>query len=427
MRTVVATTVLALFVPAILAAQSQAPNGEAVYRQHCAGCHDGTMPRMPTRDALRAVTPESIETALASFSMRRQGAALSPAERRVVAEFLSGRTAGSYRAPLDVIAKSAYCSAGTSGRAAQAPQSDPLAGPAWNGWGADLRNTRFQPVAAAGLAPTQVPRLTLKWAFGFPGVSASGSQVTVVGTRAFVGSRNGVVYALDARSGCIVWAFEADAGVRSSPVVGIVKAANGTGSAVYFGDAHAQVYALDAASGALRWKVKVENHPDAMITGALAFYDGRLYAGVSSLEEGTAVIPTYQCCTFRGSVVALDAATGRQIWKTFTIADAPERTMKNSAGTQLWGPSGGGVWATPALEPDRNRMYVTTGDNYSNPATKDSDAIMALALDTGRIVWTRQALAGDAWTRDVSRRPAPAERSVLNRPGPITTLEALPF
>src|SRR5215831_10625310 len=197
---------LSLLVPVVASAQP-APNGEAVYQQHCAGCHNGTMPRMPNRDALKTLTPEHVETALSSFSMRRQGASLTLAERRAVAEFVTGRTAGSYRAPLDVIPKTAYCAdAGGS-------QGDPLAGASWNGFGGDSRNTRFQAASAAGISPTAVPRLKLKWAFGFPGVSASGSQVTVAGTRAFVGSRNGVVYALDARSGCIVWAFEAEAGV----------------------------------------------------------------------------------------------------------------------------------------------------------------------------------------------------------------------
>jgi polyvinyl alcohol dehydrogenase (cytochrome) len=387
MRHAIAAAGLILAGPALLSGQQPAPNGEAVYRQHCASCHEGSMPRLPSREALRAVTPEHIETALSSFTMRRQGAALNAAGRRAVAEFLSGRPAGSYRAPLDVIPKSAYC-------ASPAGPVDLQASQAWNGWGPDLRNTRFQPAAAAGLAPTEVPRLKVKWAFGFPGVSASGSQVSVVGDRAFVGSRNGLVYSLDAKTGCLAWAFEADAGVRSSPVVG---AAPGGSVSVFFGDAHAQIYALDAATGVLRWKVKVDDHGDAMVTGAVAFHNGRLYAGVSSLEEGSAVIPSYECCMFRGSVVALDAGSGRQLWKTFTLSDAPRPTTKNSAGTQSWGPSGSGVWSTPALDPDRNRMYITTGDNYSNPPTKDSDAIMALALDTGRIVWTTQALAGDAW------------------------------
>jgi polyvinyl alcohol dehydrogenase (cytochrome) len=398
MRLAFSVALLAIALPAA----AQAPNGEAVYRQHCAGCHNGTLPRMPSRDALKTLTPEHVETALSSFSMRRQGAPLSLAERRAVAEYVTGRSAGSYRAPLDVIPKSAYCAASSG-----SPSSgDPLAGATWNGFGGDIRNTRFQPAAAAGLPPTAVPRLKLKWAFGFPGVSASGSQVTVAGTRAFVGSRNGVVYALDAKSGCIVWAFEADAGVRSTPVVGR-SGADATSAALYFGDANAQVYAVDIATGKMRWKVKVDVHPDAMITGAVAFNNGRLYVPIASIEEGTAVIPTYECCTFRGSVNALDAATGRVLWKTYTI-EAPQRTTKTAAGTQLWGPSGGGVWSTPALEPDRNRMYIAVGDNYSNPATATSDAIMALALDTGKILWTTQATAGDAWNTSCFEPPGSA-------------------
>lgn len=386
MRRMLAIASLSLALPAVSAGQAVLPNGETVYRQHCAGCHEGALPRMPSRDALRASTPEAIETALSSFSMRRQGAALSPAERRAVSAFLAGRPAGSYRAPLEAIGKNAYCTAGAAG--------DPFAGPAWNGWGLDPRNSRTQSAAAAGLIAADLPRLKLKWSFGVPGVSASGSQISVVGRRAFVGSRNGVVYALDTATGCLAWAFEADAGVRSTPIL----ARDGNGRAtLYFGDAHAHVYALDALTGTRRWKVKIEDHLDAMITGAIALHNGRLYVPVSSLEEGTAVIAAYECCTFRGSVVALDAASGRQIWKTFTIRETPQRTTRSAVGTQLWGPSGGAVWSQPALDPDRNRLYVTTGDSYSNPPAPESDAIMALAMDTGRVLWIRQTLPGDAW------------------------------
>jgi polyvinyl alcohol dehydrogenase (cytochrome) len=385
-KLIFAGAALLFLLPAAPAAQ-QAPSGEAVYKQRCASCHGGSMARVPNRDALGKMTPEHIETELASFSMRRQGAMLSPAERRAVAEFLSGRKAGSYRAPLAVIPKSAYC-------AASRATGDPLAGAEWNGWGINLQNTRHQAAAAAGLAPGDVPRLRLKWSFGFPGVSASGSQVTVVGNRLFVGSRNGVMYSLDRDTGCLAWAFEADASARSTPVV--VRAAGGGGT-VYFGDAHAQVYALDAATGALRWKVKVEDHLDAIITGGVVFNAGRLYVPVSSLEEGTAVMPSYQCCTFRGSVVALDAASGRQIWKTYTIARAPAPAGKNKAGTELRAPSGASVWSAPALDPERNRLYIATGNSYSSPAAPESNAIIALAMDSGKVVWTRQTLAGDAW------------------------------
>lgn len=381
MRCTISAAIFVLTIPTL--ALAQAPDGEQVYRQHCAGCHEGRMPRMPSRDALKTLTPEHVETALSSFTMRRQGAALSLAERRAVAEFVTGRPTGSYRAPLEIIPKSAYCTA---------PVPDSVTGPSWNGFNGNALNTRFQSAAAAGLSPTAVPRLKLKWAFGFPGVSASGSQVSVAGNRAYVGSRNGVVYALDVNSGCIIWAFEADAGVRSTPVVG----GNGPGRSIYFGDANANAYALDL-NGKLRWKVKVDTHPDAMITGAVAHIAGRIYVPVASLEEGTAAIPSYECCTFRGSVSAIDAGTGKVLWKTYTIADAPQRTTKTAAGTQLWGPSGGGVWSTPVLDVPRNRMYIAVGDNYSSPATPTSDAIMALAIDSGKILWTRQATAGDAW------------------------------
>ena len=227
--------------------------------------------------------------------------------------------------------------------------------------------------------------------------------------------------ALDTRTGCLVWAFEADAGVRSTPVVD--RAVDGRSATVYFGDAHAQVYALDAATGAMRWKVKVDDHPDAIVTGGAAILNGRLYVGVSSLEEGTAVVPTYQCCTFRGSVVSLDAATGRQVWKTFTV-DEPRPTTKNSLGTQLFGPSGVGVWSAPVLDPDRNRLYVGTGDSYSNPPARESDAIMALAMDTGRVVWTQQTLAGDAWNVGCFETTGPGRVNCPESPAPITTTRA---
>jgi polyvinyl alcohol dehydrogenase (cytochrome) len=371
-------------------AQSAAPSGAAVYKQHCASCHEGSISRMPTREALRAMSPEHVETELASFSMRRQAAALTPAERRAVAEFVTGRSAGSYRGPLAVIPKSAYCTA------AATPSGDPFTGASWNGWGIDLQNSRHQTAAAAGLTPAEVPRLRLKWAFGIPGSSASGSQVTAIGSRLFVGSRNGVMYSLDKQTGCLVWAFEADAGARSTPVV--VRSTGAGGATVYFGDSHAQVYALDASTGALEWKVKVDDHLDAMITGAVVFHNGRLYVPVSSMEEGTATMAAYPCCTFRGSVVALEAASGKQIWKTYTIPRAPERVGKNSAGTERWAPSGAAVWSAPTLDPERNRLYITTGDSYSPPAAAESDAVMALAMDTGRVLWTRQTHPDDVWT-----------------------------
>jgi len=340
--------------------------------------------------------------------MRRQGATLSPAERRAVAEFVTGRPSGSYRAPLEVIPKSAYCAAGVSG----APT--PLAGASWNGWGTDARNSRYQSAAGAGLTAADVPKLKLKWAFGVPGVSASGSQVSVVGSRVFVGTRNGIVYSLDSKTGCLVWAFEASAAVRSTPLI----VSQGGSDTVYFGDAHAQVYAVDAKSGALKWKTKAEDHLDAIITGGVSYANGRVFVPVASMEESSGALLTYQCCTFRGSVLALDAASGKQIWKTYTIPEEPQPTTRSSRNVQLFGPSGAGVWGAPALDPGRNRVYIATGDAYSQPVAPSTDAIMALAMDTGKIVWVRQTLAGDAWNVGCLGPNMAASAVVLPKAGP---------
>jgi len=134
------------------------------------------------------------------------------------------------------------------------------------------------------------------------------------------------VYALDAATGCIDWMFKADAPVRSAISIGPL----GARWAAYFGDQKAQAYAVNAASGALQWKVRVEDHPAAMITGAPALYQGRLYVPDSSYEEVTGAAPNYECCKFRGAVSALDAATGKLIWKSYTIAEAPHQCARIS-------------------------------------------------------------------------------------------------
>ena len=167
--------------------------------------------------------------------------------------------------------------------------------------------------------------------------------------------------------------------------------------AVYFGDQRANEYAVDAATGELLWKQRVEDHPLARIVGAPKLYNGRLYVPVSSGEEGISASSSYPCCTFRGSVVALDAETGKQIWKTYSIPETPKPTKKNSAGTQLSGPAGAAIWNSPTIDVKRNALYVGTGDAYTEPAAKTSDAILALDLDTGKMLWSFQDIKKDSW------------------------------
>ena len=359
-----------------------AQDGAALYKEICASCHEGGADRAPSREALRAMTPDRVLTALESGVMVTMTSRRTAAERRAIAEFVTGK---SLSQKLETGPRpEAMCREGAGQFA--------LTGPTWNGWGQNAFNTRFQDAAAAKLTAAQVPRLKLKWAFGFPGELISNGQASIVGGRVYVGSAGGTVYSLDAASGCIHWYFQAASGVRSGISVGRI----GDRNLAFFGDLAGTAYAVDAATGKQVWKIKVDDYPVARITGSPTLYNGRLYVPVASGEEGAGAAPDYQCCKFRGSVVALDAATGKQVWKTYTI-DPPKPTKKNKQGTQLWAPSGAPVWTAPAIDTKRNALYVTTGDNYSDPASRTSDAFMAMDLDSGKILWSRQMTPSDSY------------------------------
>ncbi len=372
---------------AVLTAGAQPPDGAVIFARDCASCHDGaTGSRAPAPEVLRQRSPEAILTALTAGGMRPQGGRLSGAERRAVAEYLSGKALGG-----DVTgAKVGRCDMSTT----PAPLLDPAASPSWNGWSPSVTNTRFQPAAAAGLTADQVPKLTLQWAFGFPDATSAWSQPTIAAGRLFIGGQNGTVYSLDAKSGCIEWTFTAKSGVRTALAFGPQDGSSGF--AVYFGDTGANVYAVDAATGREIWSRRMDDHPLARITGSPTLFRGRLYVPVSSIEETAASQPGYACCTFRGSINALDAKTGAVVWRRFLVPEA-QPAGKNAAGVMLWGPAGVGVWAAPTIDAKRGLVYAATGNAYSMPAQDTSDAIVALDLDTGTIKWIKQLTALDVF------------------------------
>ena len=230
----------------------------------------------------------------------------------------------------------------------------------------------------------------MKWAFGFPGAVTAFGQPTVVGGRVFVGSQNGHVYSLDADSGCYYWDFAASAGVRTA----ITVARLGASHVALFGDRRGHVYSVNVATGKTVWKVTPDDAPNVQVTGAPILFEGRLYVPLSVGDDSAAIDPKYECCKGRGSVVALDVATGATVWQTYTLPEATPQ-QKNAIGTQLWGPSGASIWATPTIDRKLRTLYVGTGDNHSAPATDTSDAVIAMALDTGKVLWTRQLLSGD--------------------------------
>ena len=295
---------------------------------------------------------------------------------------------------------------------ASATWTNPLNGPQWNGWGNGLANTRSQSAEGAGLSASDVPRLRLKWAFGFPNSTWSGSQPTVVGGRIFVGSQPGTVYALDARSGCIHWTFQAKAGVRNAVTIG-PRRGGATGHVAYFGDLTGRAYAVDAATGEQLWSTQVDDHSQARLTGAPTLYEDLLYVPVSSLEEMQGMNPKYECCSFRGSVAALDAASGRIVWKTYTIAEKATPRGKNAAGVAMWGPSGASIWSAPTIDPARRVLYVGTGNTYTPPQQTTSNAVMALDLRSGVVKWVSQVTPKDVWVYDCKQGdPQPCSKDV---------------
>jgi polyvinyl alcohol dehydrogenase (cytochrome) len=362
-------------------ASAQAPDPEALYQTNCSSCHDNPQGRTPPREALKERTAEAILAAMTTGSMSVQAVNIAAADKRRLAELLAGK-------PFTAVA-----SEEVAGRCAAkaAPIGDLRAKPYWNGWGVDGSNGRYQP--NPGLTAADVPNLKLKWAFGFPkGSQAYGNPVIVSG-RVFVGSDNGTIYSLDANTGCMYWSFRAESGVRAAPVIGRA----GTRDAVYFRDLKAHVFAVDAVSGELIWKKQVDTHAFARVTGTPTLSGGRLYIPVSSVEEVPAAQPKYECCTFRGSVVSLDAATGNQIWKSYTIAETPIQTGKNSLGTAQWAPAGAAVWSSPTVDERRGAVYIGTGNAYTQPAARTSDSVIAMDVKTGKILWSNQATTEDAF------------------------------
>ncbi len=354
--------------------------GAALYQSHCAACHDGSVEKAPHFTWLEMMPARSLMNALTSGIMKTQAAGLSETQRIQVVEYLTRQ-----RFDPDP-AEDADVACGDA-----APEFDPRRKPAAVGWGHDTR--RFVPPAIAGLSAGDLPELELAWAFVFPGALRARSQPAIGWGAVYVGSQLGTVYALDLASGCVRWRYDAGAEVRT----GVVLAEVGGRAMAFFGDILARAYAIDARTGERVWVRKVDDHPSATLTGTPAYRDGTLYVPVSSLEVTAAADPQYECCTFRGSVRALDAATGAPRWVSYSVLDVPREVRITAAGARVMAPSGAPIWGSPTLDAARGRLYVGTGENYSSPADGNSDAVLAIDLRSGARLWTAQITSGDAW------------------------------
>ncbi|MFZ6658995.1 PQQ-binding-like beta-propeller repeat protein [Undibacterium sp. TJN19] len=366
-----------------------ATGGEQLFSQHCMGCHSGFLgSRAPSKQVLAKFPPGSIVHALTVGLMRVQGSPLSGEQRRIIAEYLTGKKLDNNL----VLKPQSKCKDNPA-------MPDPEGEPQWNGWGNGLANASFQSEKNAGINADSVKDLKLKWAFGFADSFSAWSQPVVASNRIFVGSQAGIFYSLSAPTGCAFWQFKTEAGVRgAASIVEFSKQAqiqHKTRFGVLFGDMSGNVYALNAATGKLLWKVRVDAHPKARITGSPTLFEDRYFVPMSSWS--TVGEPGEDCCTFRGSLSALDVSTGKILWKTYTIPEEA-RLLDNVTpqGKPIWGPAGSAIWSPPLVDAKRQLVYAGTGNSYTG-APVNSDSMIAFDMKTGSIRWTRQLTPDDVW------------------------------
>tara|TARA_R100000005_G_scaffold95945_2_gene79676 strand:- start:3464 stop:5401 length:1938 start_codon:yes stop_codon:yes gene_type:complete len=351
--------------------------GGRLYDAHCAGCHDNPAMKAPTRQALGNQSREAILVALEFGKMQPMAAHLSQQQRRLIALHLTDSAEGVYDWLADATCEQPLETGATR----------------VGSWGLGPHNRRFVTSADAGIDRSNVGSLELAWTLALPRVTDMRSQPALLGDTLYLGDRAGMLYALDRHTGCIHRQREVMAGVRSA--ITVAEGRNGARLLV-FADSLANVFALDPDSLETVWQAPAKLFESSVVTGSISHHAGRLYVPVSSYEVAVAGGPGHACCQSHGGVIALDAATGEQLW---TWHATPDATLQghNGDGSARYGPSGASVWTTPAIDAARNRLYIGTGQNLSRPATETSDAIIALDLDSGEAIWRYQATVDDVW------------------------------
>ncbi len=348
-------------------------SGAAVFTAHCKSCHEPPIERAPSRVDLAFRPRASIVTALTTGVMSPMAKDLSRAEIDAVAAYLQ---------PSEILSSTGVDPPCSTNEPIRAGSSD------WPSMGIDDSAGRFQ--RHPGLRAEDVPKLKVKWSFAMPG----GGQPTVIGHWLFVNNRGGKLYALDARTGCVHWAHEGS-GSRTTAMV-LRSAISPSGWVTLAGIDIRRVRAFDAQTGKELWTSEpLDSHAAAFINGSPVVSGTQIFVPISSGEEVLAIPKDYPCCSFRGSLVALDLRTGRRQWQTFMITQPLHPTRVNAAGTQMQGPAGAPVWAAPTADPQRGVVYVATGNSYTDVATDGTDSIVALDMKTGSLRWRTQATADD--------------------------------
>ena len=377
MRAAILASLLAVAWPVASRASAEAPaDMAALYKATCAICHEVPETKAPPTATLRQLPSSQILMAMELGKMQLQAAGLSQEQRVRLSKWLAAEEDAKRDAWIAAMACAAETRVVPTGR---------------ENWGLDRRNARL--AADAGIRREDVAKLELLWSIALPAVTTMRSQPVIAGDTVFLGSKGGHLLALDRHSGCVRWAFKTDGPVHSA--LTLDRTPDGVAT-IFFADEMATVYAVDATRGSLRWRERLKWFPTSIVSGPATYFDGLLYVPISSFEVAAAGLPTHQCCRSHGGIAALDATSGKQVWRFETTPHAAP-TYVNRDGVQMWGPSGAVVWNSPTVDAKRGALYFGTGQNSSSPATDTSDAIIALDLKTGARRWVFQALADDAW------------------------------
>ena len=355
--------------------------GMRIYYSNCQTCHKDSVTNIaPGLVMMRAMSTRSIVAALNHGKMRAQGAVLSAEDRIAVAQWITNSPLKETSFPDDAFTPFSI--------ATKTPSAFDH-----SGWGNNKEGTGFRNTQQAGITAANVSSLKLKWAFAFPEGTITRSKPAIVDEWLIVGGQFGDLIAINRKTGKMGWRFTATAAIRGA--ISINRSGNSI--TAYFADFSTNVYAVNVKTGKMIWNKRAGYEAQSATTGSVAVHNGMVYVPISSTEVGAVVNANVECCFSSGGVVALDAKTGKEVWRYRIVPTAKENGKSKRNGRPLYGPSGAPVWCSPTVDAKRGRLYIGTGQNYSYPATNSSDAILALDLKTGKLIWAFQATANDMY------------------------------
>ncbi len=383
-------------------AQNEHP-GKEIYDKACAACHNNPKEtKAPALDTLKAMRFQTISYAISEGKMQTQASGLNTEEKFQLVDFLVGRDATS-----DDWTTTLMCPKDRNLNITTAPSVAHF--------GFNNENHRALTKEQAGLSTSDFSNLELAWSIAFPKATTMRSQAAVVGTTLFLPVADASkVFAIDiAGTPCLQWVYSSPAPMRSSAAFGELSDGR---KVIATADLASVVHLIDATTGEGIWTQNVAVSQYSVTTGTPVIFDDKVIVPVSQYEISLGANPKHECCKSHGAVTAINALTGEKTWTAHTMPNA-QPIRDRGDGQMIWGPSGAPIWGSPAIDEKRGLIYVGTGEATSEPAHKNTDAILAIDLKDGSIKWSFQATANDIFVMGCG-----PTRGGPNCPKPETTV-----